>query len=379
MRICCIVSSMGGGGSERVMATLTAEWAARSHLVTLITLSGRGSDRYELDPRVVRRSLDALHESSTLARSVVANAKRLYCLRRAVATSAPDIIVSFGDKTNVLAVMATVGLRVPVIASERTYPPCWPIGSIWSSLRHASYRYLDELVVQTQRSREWASTVVAPSRVTVIANPLSPQFVDSSPLDHSVRRPWIVTCGRLVRSKRVDLIITAFDILHRQSPNWRLLIVGDGPERERLVRLAEASQAAGQIEFTGEVTHPEAWLRQAAVAAFAPQFEGFPNALIEAMSSGCAVVVTDCPTGPAEIIDDGITGVLVPVDDTIAFSEALKKLARDQSYRQRVGAAAVYSSRRYRSDIIAGEWESLFHRVAGRRRTPRPVRSRLGK
>src|SRR5258706_8709495 len=121
--ICCIVSSLSAGGAERVMSQLANQWNARGHEVHLITLRAAVGDMFSLHRAIDRVALNVESESSSLYQAFANNKRKVIALRRAVVTINPDLVVSFVNKLNVLAILSCVGLAAPVLVSERTYPP----------------------------------------------------------------------------------------------------------------------------------------------------------------------------------------------------------------------------------------------------------------
>lgn len=170
-------------------------------------------------------------------------------------------------------------------------------------------------------------------RLHTIANPV----LDASPVaDDSAAtplHPWlldpslrvVLSVSRLSAEKDIPMLLQAFASLQAQRPQARLLIAGDGPERAALQARVDALQLNDVAQLVGRVHSPQRWMRQAAALALASQYEGFGNVLVEALASGCAVVATDCPVGPREILAEGRWGQLVPVGDAAAMAAALQQ------------------------------------------------------
>lgn len=361
MKICCVISSLRVGGAERVLSTLAGAWFDRGHRVAIVTLDRVTNDFYQTRPGIRRVGLDALGASKGPADGVGATLRRIHRLRRVLRSEDPDVVVAFGDQTNVLVVAAARSLGLPVVVSERTFPPRHLIGRLWSLSRRLAYPLADAVVVPAAGLGVWARRRFGSDRVEVIPNPVGRGF---RPASDGVRRPVVVGVGRLHPAKGFDLLVRAFSRARSGLSGWRLEIVGEGPQAADLDRLAGLLLDPGSFVLRGCVERPEEVLGSAAIFALASRYEGFPNVLLEAMACGCAVVATDCPTGPAEIVHDGVNGLLVPVDDAAALAGALSRLMRNEEERRRLAAAATEVSDRFDLERIAGRWEDLMRRFA---------------
>jgi glycosyltransferase involved in cell wall biosynthesis len=175
----------------------------------------------------------------------------------------------------------------------------------------------------------------------------------------------VLAAGRLRREKGFDLLITAFALVHRDRPSWRLRICGSGHLRRELRAQAVAEGLADVVELPGRRDLSDEMAR-ASIFALSSRFEGFPIVLLEAMRKGMAVVSFDCPTGPRELIDDHQNGILVPVGDTAALAAGIVELIDDDDLRRRCAAAAELSAQRYSPEEIGARWETLLADVAKR-------------
>lgn len=357
MRITLAISSMGCGGAERVMATLANRWAGEGHAVTLVTLSG-ADDFYQLDPNVARAALKLVKPSAGAVQGLLANAQRVGALRRILQASAPDVVVSFMDSMNVLTLCASTGLGVPVVVSERIDPAACTPGRVWSLLRCATYGRSSGLVVQTSRAADWAGQQGWRIPITVIANPIDARFL--VPLDGDARSQMVVGVGRLAAQKRFDRLIDAFDRVAAKHPGWSLVIAGDGPLRGDLADRISRCEAASRMRLCGRVEDVAPLLRGSRIFVLSSAFEGFPNALHEAMACGCAVIATDCPSGPSEMVDHGLTGVLV-TQSVESIAGALDELMSDESQCRALGSNAHRAAFACSTDAIGRRWDSLIH------------------
>jgi glycosyltransferase involved in cell wall biosynthesis len=195
----------------------------------------------------------------------------------------------------------------------------------------------------------------APAANAAAGTPLHPWLLDSS-------LRVVLSVSRLSPEKDIPSLLQAFARVHRQLPQTRLLLAGDGPERAHLARLIEHLGLGTAAQLAGRVQQPQAWMQRAAVFALASQYEGFGNVLVEALASGCPVVATDCPVGPREILEDGRWGSLVPVGDVAALAGQIQSLvAAPPTADLRV--AAVAHAQRYTDEAACSAWRRLLEHL----------------
>ncbi|GLY04538.1 glycosyltransferase family 4 protein [Actinoplanes sp. NBRC 101535] len=191
----------------------------------------------------------------------------------------------------------------------------------------------------------------------------------STPQRHGTK--VVVAAGRLVRQKGFDLLIKAFARVHERHPDWELHIFGYGRKRQRLTTMIAERGLEDVIRLRGVSRDLDAEFATAALFVLSSRHEGLPMVLLEAMSSGLPVVSFDCPTGPAEIVEHGTNGLLVPAEDVDGLAAALSQMIENGQDRERMGRAARVTGTRYEMPVIAEQWERLFREV--RRRPPAPT------
>jgi glycosyltransferase involved in cell wall biosynthesis len=370
MRLTLVLPALTLGGAQRVMTTLANAWAARGWHVHLLTFDDGGQPPfYPLHPVVVHESLGLARASQTLLQGVVENVRRQAVLRRAIRRSRPDVVCSFMDQVNVLTLLATRGLGVPVVVAERSDPGHKPIGRAgWGLLRRWLYPRAAGLVVQTEGARAHLPRGLR-RYARVIPNPVLPPPASSAP----ARAPGasgglLVGMGRLSEEKGFAKLIAAFADVAGRKPGWSLEIWGEGSQRGELEALVGRLGLSGRVALPGATQDPAAVLRRADLFVLPSSYEGFPNALCEAMACGVPVVSFACPSGPAEIVRHDFDGVLVPPGDTAALVAALAALVDDPARRLRLGARATEVARRFSLDRVLALWEAaLRHAARGRR------------
>jgi len=365
MKLALVIGSLGGGGAERVMATLANAWVQRGVTVTLITIDDVCADRYPLDSRIERIGLGLRRNSVRGWQKLANNYQRVRALRAALRTTHPDGILSFLPTTNVLSVLAARSLKIPVVLSERISPEHDQHPMAWRALRAFTYRRAAAMTIQTERGAVWMKHHIPDVPVRVIPNPVQ---IEDETLD-AVARCVVSNCrdqnillavGRLDVQKGFDLLLRAFASVIADHPDWRLVILGEGPERYVIEAQMRELGLTERVSLPGFSSTPQALMRHSQLFVLSSRFEGFPNALLEAMACGIPCVSFDCPTGPAELITDGIDGLLVPPQDTRALAGALGRLMDAPSLRDRLGHAAQVAASAYSLDSILARWNALL-------------------
>jgi glycosyltransferase involved in cell wall biosynthesis len=206
-------------------------------------------------------------------------------------------------------------------------------------------------------------------RTSVIYNPtdferiereasLAPQFV------HGTREPLLIAVGRLFRQKRHDVLIRAFSKVLASQP-VSLWICGEGPWRKRLIGLIRSLGLQQHVRLLGFCPNPYALMRQATLFLMSSDWEGLGNAIIEAQGLGLPAISTRCPYGPDEVIDDGRTGILVPMGDAHSLADAIRELLRDVPRCEQMGRdARLHVRERFAVGPLTREWEDLLTRAS---------------
>ncbi|HAO41954.1 MAG TPA: glycosyltransferase family 4 protein [Afipia sp.] len=359
---------MQAGGAERVMAQLCNHLAERGDEVTLVTL-GSASEKpfYEISSAVRRRPLGRFAEGAGVAR-IIRVAAWIAALRRNLAALRPDLVISFVDLTNVMVLLATRGLNIPVIVSERIDPAAYAhrLSRIDQALRRLTYPSATRIVVQTRRAAKFFEHSLV-EKIVTIPNPVPFASVTARPDQASPEgRFRIIGIGRLDHQKGFDILIESFAILSARFPDWDVVIFGQGPDRTALLDRIAFHGLEGRIRLMGISPDIESEAARSHLMAFPSRYEGFPNALAEAMAVGLPAVAFENVSGVEELVISGRTGILVCHDqernegEKLTFSDALQQLMTSAELRTQIGTAAKTSVRQFGPEIVFSEWDKLI-------------------
>ena len=346
--IAIFVPSLRGGGAERVMVTLANAFAARGLAVDLVLARAEGPYLPEVSAAVRIVNLD---RGRVLA--------ALVPLARYLRRDRPGAMLSALNHANVVAILARALVRVPLrlVVSERNSLSGlrgWR-GRVMLALMRRAYPAADHVIAVTEEMRDElvGQLGLHPVRVSAIPNPVDIDALRARAAERP-DHPWLapgqspvlLAVGRLTPQKDYPTLIRAFAELRAARP-CRLVILGEGGVRGALTALAAELGVAEDMALPGFVANPFGWMAACSVFVMSSRHEGFPNALVQAIACDARVVSTDCPTGPAEILDNGRWGRLVPVGDHAALARALAEALDDPAPPDSAARA-----RAFRADTI---------------------------
>lgn len=362
MRILCIIPQLGPGGAERVMATLVNSLSSR-HTVRLLTWENPGAEPFypiATSAELVQAGLFGGRGFERLITIV----KRFVLIRRQVRVWRPDIVLSFLDTTNVTTIVACMGMGVPVLVSERVDPTGHYVGRVFKLARRLSYPLATRLIVQTRRVARYFPESMQ-SRINILYNPIAQPMLTARPaVSGPDGRYRIIGVGRLEWQKGFDRLISAFALVAEKFPLWDLYIFGEGSQRTALTDQIESFGLGHRVKLVGLTSAIHKELAASHIFAFPSRYEGFPNALGEALRSGLPAVGFDQVSGVEEMIFHEQTGYLVPSNGGPgAFGAALCQLMSDESLRKCFGGASAKAGARWDDEVILSQWESLLNEV----------------
>jgi GalNAc-alpha-(1->4)-GalNAc-alpha-(1->3)-diNAcBac-PP-undecaprenol alpha-1,4-N-acetyl-D-galactosaminyltransferase len=364
MRITIVTNAYGCGGSERVVALWCQGFVDRGHQVTVVNMSrSENMNFFPIPPQVRIISLDMMQTSQSLAQAAVATVKRFVKMRQTILRTKPDRVITLYPQLNVLTIAALTGTGIPVYVTEHNDPKLCANGEIWETLRFWAYPRAAKVISVSQgvdRSFEGIPT----RKRTIIYNPVTRQ-VPNGPLPvipgADPHRPWILSMGRLCPQKGYDLLIPAFAKLAARHPDWQLVILGEGADRAQLETLRDKLGMQDRIFLPGAVQDVAAVLHQAKLFVMASRFEGFGMAHCEAMSCGLPIVVTDCDSGPREIVRHNVDGLLIDPNSIDALVKGMDTLMTDPVLREQFAQRAPEILDRFGMERVMEDWTQVMN------------------
>ena len=358
-KIAFLINSLSSGGAERVVTTL-ANSLVNNYDVSIITFISLPSFYY-LDSRIkIISCFNEIKPSSNPVAALKSNYSLLKRIHRIINENKIELLIGFMTTANVLATIIGKINRIPIIISERTNPYHQKISKLWSFLRFISYRFSNILVVQTKTIKEFFLNKLEENKIRILPNPISSALTNNRTVaQNSERKNIILSVGRLTSLKAHAILIRAFALT--EYDNWELWIAGDGPESKNLESLIKELNLDRHVKLLGLVKDIHQLYNSAKIFAFSSTYEGFPNALIEAMHFGLACVSTDCPTGPSELIKDTENGYLVPVNDFNEMGSKLTTLMSAPSLIEVFGKRSVLAVKQYEEKNVVKQWTKILN------------------
>ena len=355
-RILILIPRMGGGGTERVVSILANHLCEKYDLRISTLVSGESF--YALKPEVELKSAGCGIDRASPFRRTVSMGKNFFrsiaYVRQEIRDFHPDLVFPLLEEMDLVTDLAARGLRgFRRIHSERN-DPRRRNGMLQRQLERI-YRSADLLVCQTETVAEYYRRV---PRKTVIPNPADfASYPDRVPEAEKAR---IVSIGRLRKQKNILLLEKAFAAIAEQFPEATVTVYGEGPERRRLEAEIRKDGLEGRFLLPGASGDVLNQIRDAAVFALPTEYEGFPNALIEAVAMGIPVVTTDFASGVAREIVKEDVGIVVPVGDTTAFAGGLEELLRSRDKREQIRKASRKAVEPFAAEKVIAAWDRLL-------------------
>lgn len=343
------VPVLTGGGAERVVSVLASGLAEKGYKVSLL-LNKRCEDEYSISPNVNVFSLPiSLAKSGGVIHKIIKTVIRFKIIK----DINPDVIIPFLHGVVEPTYICNVLLRKKFVDTIRISPQMDDVGN--RIIRDFIISKSDACFLQTESQKEYFASRIQ-KKCFVVSNPISDIFISDIP--HKSIRPRTIICvGRLTKQKNHMMAIKAVAQLRGEYNDIKLVIYGEGPEKNALEHYIYNNRLQESVFLKGRIMDIKSGYDNADIFILSSDFEGFPNALMEAMSCGIPCISTDCPTGPRDIITDGENGLLIPPKDEKALEDAIRKVIEDREFRYRISENAQKRIKtHYSTDVIVDKF-----------------------
>lgn len=355
--IMIVINKMDFGGAQRVVANLANYLNRYGIKVDIVSISSAPSV-YPIDRGITQLTLRRHEQGKTQISRAVGS---IFELRKLVLKRNPDVVLSFLTDINILVIPALINLDVPLIVSERNDPKRNPTNKLKRIARRLFYRFSDGFIFQTEEAKSYFSKEIQ-ERSIVLPNPL---LIDNIPEEFKgKRRKEIVAVGRLEPQKNHKLLINAFKQVVEQYNDFTLTIYGEGSLRKELMNHVSSLGLQNYVFLPGEVKNITSKIIDSYAFVLSSDYEGMPNALMEAMACGLPCISTDCPCGgPSFLIQNGKNGLLVPVGSSEHLVDSIINLIKNPDFANRLGKEARKIISTLEPSKVFNEWLSYFEKV----------------
>lgn len=348
-KICFVMNTMNAGGAERVVSILANGFSKKDYQVTILVSSNNDSF-YSLNPEVKYKKLSHNYISKNNGK-INKYIGRLKSLIQFFKKEKPDIVITF--ILNIETIIACKIAGIKVIVSERNNPSFDPPYLVLRMLRKLVYPLSNGFVFQTNDVREYFGKGIKQKSI-VIPNPLNENLPKKT--NDIKRNKTVVSVGRLERQKDHKTLLKAFAIVQRKFPDYKLIIYGEGKLRGELEEKIKSLNMQDSVMLPGKTEDIYNKIINSRVFVFSSLYEGYPNALIEAMALGLPVVSTKCGYGPSEVIKEGYNGFLVPIGNGREMAKKIEYLIENNPEAEQMGRNATELREKLKSDDIINKW-----------------------
>lgn len=350
------IATLTRGGAERVIVNLANYFYRQGYEVYMVTLEP-DEGLYPMENGIHKIVLKDEQKNGIIGR-IRGALGRITQVRRLLADTQAQTLVSFIGKTNIRAILAALGTKTKVFVAVRSAPGREYAGRLQSVLAKTLFCFADGIVFQSEGAKSFfPKTVQRKSRI--LYNPLSPEYIDA--FYTGERRNEIVTVGRMDKVKNHALLVDAFSRVVKEKPQMHLTIYGGGDCMEAIQKQVKELGIADKVSLPGDSEQISEKIRDARMFVLSSDFEGMPNAVAEAFAVGAVVVSTDCPSGGARmLVRDGETGLLVPVRDAERMAAAMLRILEDAKLEERLRRNAYKFSQTLHPDKINGMWKQYI-------------------
>jgi glycosyltransferase involved in cell wall biosynthesis len=374
MKVLIVVYNFDIGGAHRQLIYLMRGLLDRGITLSLLILDPVGEFMDEIPDKV-----NVYYPKSPKPRGLLKPLRGMWRINEAIRVvhkEKPDVLYSRSWYAKVATALAGQLLRKKVVLSEvdslisMSYKN---VGRTTFYSRNIACHLADVIVPVSQGIAHELEQLfrLSPRKIRVIYNGLDIEEIERKSREE-VSHPWLyeeepiaVAVGRLVNQKGFSYLLEAVELVNRKIP-LQLMIIGDGVLREELKKKAEGLGIEDKVDFLGIKKNPFAYMKRCSLFVLSSLHEGLPNVLIEAMALGLPVISTRCPTGPSEIIEDGRSGILVPVGDPHAIAEAILRVLGDAQLRHTLSVEAKRRARDFSLENMISKYSELFLSLSGR-------------
>lgn len=345
------IGTLGNGGAERVVSILASKMAEEGMDVEILTYYDKQIS-YEINENVKITVVEKLAGTGN-------KIKNLSKVRKYFKENA-EVVISFLAPFNMMAITANFRTGIPIIVADRNDPIKVPSNKLLRKTRDFLYRFADGIVVQTQKNKAYFSKTVQ-KKSQVIYNPINLKEYAGASLELD-KKKTIVTAGRLMPQKNQEMMIRAFKTVADKYPEYQLIIYGEGPSRNDLEKLIAELEVKDSVLLPGNTTRLHDCIKSAGMFVLSSDYEGMPNALIEAMCLGLPVISTKV-SGATDLIKDHENGILTELNNQTELEHAMLELIENPELAEKLAKNAVKLNESLELNKIMNQWIQFIKKI----------------
>lgn len=356
MRVGFFISSLSGGGAEKVLITIAQSMADNNIGSVSITSLEKRPQFYQVDEEKVE-----LYKIKNKHTGIRAFWEDFVSIRKHIKNDSAEVMISFLSRCNLLLLLCCLFNNRKIIVCDRNNPLKEHSRVIfWLSC--LLYKRANRIVVQTNQIKTFYPRFLQ-KKIVVIENPIDNHKLQNELCRDGYNTKRVISMGRLEPQKDFETLIKAFAEINKQFSDWKLDIYGTGEKQEIIQKLIDDLNLTSAVCLCGRTEKPVMEMSKSDIFVLSSYYEGFPNVLCEAMYAGCACISTDCVSGPRELIEQKLNGTLVPIGDVSKMKQALFTYIKNEDIRQKNGKSAQRTVERLYVNNIMKKWCELIEQV----------------
>jgi len=350
-----VIHQIRYGGADKMFSYIANQLNKRDYNVYVYTYESANS-YYKLDG-----GIGYIPETNISTKRILRRFVQINQVRKVINRVKPDVVISFLQTPNVISTLATMFTKMPVIICERGDP--YKSSKIIGKLFQLTYYFAQGSVFQTKGARDYFKGKIK-NKSVVIPNPVMQKIKYEPKIKHNNEIAFVARFE--IKQKRQDIMLQAFAKVVKEYPDFKLVFYGDGKDLKVVRKMVLELGVGDKVIFAGVVDDICNSIKSSKMFVLTSDYEGIPNALIEAMSVGLPVISTDCsPGGARMLIEDKVNGVIVPKGDIDAVAEAIKNYIKHPDVAEKYAREAVKIACKYSPEKIINLWGDYINKIVG--------------
>ena len=349
-----LISELSSGGTQKTVLKLIKRFSKDNFYIDILTFEKKKKINF-FNKRINYVPLGASEKSTNIISAIFNNINRVFLIRKILKTKRNSTLLCFLPSTNIIGLIANFFLRNCVIISERNNVKKQPIGLIWSILRFIFYRFANIITCNSKETKKYLNNFTSKKKIKYI-----PNYVKVKKNIKTNPQKIILSIGRMHAQKGFDILINGFKKSNACKSGWKLVLIGNGPDRQKLMFLVKKLNLKKYVRFIN-FTNPDIWFKKAGIFALLSRYEGMPNVVLEASSYKLPILISNQTGGALDFIKNNESGLILKNTSFYEVSNNINKLIDSSILRKKIGNKA-FKKINYFSDFekIYKYWNEII-------------------